>query len=165
MGLIKTTPQENNHINFLFSDLITMLEIREYEKASPKFISVFDHWLTREEVTEKLDKMNRHEHSLHSQKFQNLWLHIYSQHAIYTYIKTHSQYFRIKTKECLKTYFDNTYDKYYKDEPIFLIPDLFLVFMPITDHTIMYFDNEFIEKSDFYGAVKNANLYILDSQE
>jgi hypothetical protein len=161
--LSKTTHQKKQYIRFLFDDLIKAIECGDIEKWEPKFISIFDRWLERSEVHEKLDGLSKEEHAIHTKKILDFFKEISKEHSIYAYISSRSDFFLLENQDALDIYIDNTYDKFYKDKPIFLVPSLALLLMLSTDHTVMFFYDELADNTYLYEILKKANLNILET--
>jgi len=161
-GLSKITHQENQYIWFLFSDLIKAIECDEFEECNPRFISVFDHWLNRDEVKEKLDCLTENQHMCYTKRILGFFKIIHEQHPIYIYTSSRLDKTLIKNESALEFYIDNTYDKNYKDKLIFLVPSLSIGLMLSEDHTLVLFCDELDGNAYLCAALKNSNLYILD---
>lgn len=162
VGLSKITHQENQHIWFLFDPLIKTIEYGDADECNPKFISVFDRWLQRDEVKSKLDDLTKDQHIFYTKRLLCFFKTIYKQHSIYVYVRNRPEIFLLKNDAVLDFYIDDTYKWDSKNKPIFLVPSLSLVLMLSGDHIMTLFGNDELDSDEYLKQIlKSSTLYVL----
>jgi hypothetical protein len=161
------TDEENTVIHTTFPDLVNLLYEWESERYNVSFVSIFDHWLEREECY-RIFEDNPDEIRNRQNKFMKLICSLYQSTPIYTarFRRNRKDKLSIKriksaevlAKKCKFHLLDEDYGQVFR----FIIPEFSIVYTQGNDwtHSVNYSDDKKVKR--FKEYIESFDLYWLN---